>query len=220
MMARTDQDLVDLARQGDQEAFGDLFQRHRQKCVDIACYYLRNREEAEDQVQTAFMKAYRYLDQYQGEAEFTTWLSRILTNQCLMAMRVQRRAKFLYLDETWTERATLPVELPATGPDPEGELAFLQLVTVLKTEIRRIPRFLQNVVLLRDLHGLPMADVAGQLGITVAAAKSRLVRARAELKSRMSRYCERISCSSVLSRSAAPLSRVARHCSMQVSLCR
>lgn len=210
----SDPELVELARQGDQEAFGELIQRHRQKCVDLACYYLRNRGEAEDQAQNAFLKAYQHLDQYQGEAEFATWLARIVANQCLMLMRVQRRARFLYLDEVATDTKAVPVELPASGPDPEGELAFVQLLSVLRVEIRRIPPLLRKVMLLRDVQGLPMMDVACELGITVSAAKSRLVRARSELRSRMMKHWGRVNDSSALSRSAAPLSRVGRHCSL------
>jgi RNA polymerase sigma-70 factor (ECF subfamily) len=214
LKGNSDPDLVELARRGDQEAFGELVQRHRQKCVDLACYYLRNRGEAEDEAQNAFMKAYQHLDQYHGEAEFGTWLARIVANQCLMLMRVQRRARFLYLDEMQTEAKAVPVELPASGPDPEGELAFLQLLSVLRVEIRRIPPLLRKVMLLRDVQGLPMVDVACELGITVSAAKSRLVRARSELRSRMMKHWGRANDSSALSRSAAPLSRVGRHCSV------
>lgn len=211
-LTTTDSELVEAARRGDQEAFGELVRRHHRKCVELACFYLRNRGDAEDQAQNAFLKAYQHLDQYEGEAEFGTWLARIVANQCLMLMRVQRRARFLYLDEMPTDSKAVPVQLPATGPDPEGELAVVQLLDVLRIEIRRIPPLLRNVMLLRDVKGLPMMEVADQLGITVSAAKSRLVRARTELKCRMIRHCDRINDSSALSRSAAPLSRVGRHC--------
>jgi RNA polymerase sigma-70 factor (ECF subfamily) len=214
----TDLQLVDLARSGDQKAFGELAQRHWRKCVDLGCFFLRNRGDAEDQAQNAILKAYEHLDQYQGDAEFSTWLARIVANQCLMLMRVRRRARFVYLDETPAEPRALPIQLSAPAPDPEGELAFVQLTQVLKHEVGRIPRLMRNVMLLRDIQGLPMRDVADQLGITISAAKSRLVRARAELRSRMTRHYHAIRSSSALSRTAAPLSRVGRHCSMQVAV--
>src|ERR1700752_180768 len=93
-----DQRLVEQARQGDQEAFSELSARHRRKCVDLACYFLRSRSDAEDVAQNALLKAYKHLDQYQGDAEFSTWLSRIVANECLMLMRIRRRARFVYLD--------------------------------------------------------------------------------------------------------------------------
>jgi len=207
----TDRGLVELARDGEQEAFGELVQRHRQKCVDLACYYLRNRGDAEDQTQNAFLKAYQRLDQYGGEAEFATWLARIVANECLMLMRVQRRVRFLYLDETPPEPKAIPVQLPAPGLDPERRLAFLQLVEVLRIEIRHIPQLLRKVMLLRDMEDLPMIDVADQLGISVSAAKSRLVRARAELRFRMSRHSTRANPLSAFSTPAAVQSPVRRH---------
>jgi RNA polymerase sigma-70 factor (ECF subfamily) len=213
----TDPQLVELARSGDQMAFGELSQRHWRKCVNLACFFLHNRGDAEDQAQNAILKAYEHLDQYQGDAEFSTWLARIVANQCLMQMRVRRRARFVYLDESPTEPRALPIQLSAPEPDPEGELAFVQLTQVLKSEVGRIPRLMRNVMLLRDIQGLPMRDVADQLGITVSAAKSRLVRARAELRIRMTRHYHAIRSASALSRTAAPLSRVGRHCSMQVA---
>jgi RNA polymerase sigma-70 factor, ECF subfamily len=214
----SDQQLVELARNGDQNAFGELLTRHRQKCVGLAVFLLRNRGDAEDEVQNAFSKAYAHLDQYQGEAEFSTWLARIVSNQCLMLLRVRRRTKFVYLDETSNVHDAPPVELPACGPDPEGEFAYGQMKQVLRTEIRRIPPILRNVMLLRDIKELPMTDVADRLGITVPAAKSRLLRARTELRLRLMRHAERNGTQSPLSRTAAPINRVAHHRAMHPCL--
>jgi RNA polymerase sigma-70 factor (ECF subfamily) len=213
----SDRQLVELARQGDHEAFGRLIQRHWRKCVDLGNFFLRNSGDAEDQAQNAVLKAYQHLDQYQGDAEFGVWLGRIVENQCLMLMRVRRRARFVYLDDTPSEPKALPLQLPAMGPDPEGALAFGQLTEVLRSEVRRIPRLMRNVMLLRDIQELPMGDVADQLGITVSAAKSRLVRARAELRLRMKRHYQGGRGSSALSQTAAPLSRVGRHCAMPLA---
>jgi RNA polymerase sigma-70 factor (ECF subfamily) len=211
----SDQALVELARQGDKDAFGYLVLRHEQKCVNLATFFLRNRGDAEDEVQNAFSNAYAHLDQYQGEAEFFTWLARIVANQCLMLMRVKRRTRFVYLDDVATTEDAPPVELPSSGPDPEGEFAFSQMKHVLQREIRRIPPILRNVMFLRDIQELPMTDVAERLGITVPAAKSRLLRARTELRLRLMRHNEKNRKASALSRSAAPLNRVAHHCSVR-----
>src|SRR5215469_13052972 len=194
----TELELIERARAGDRDAFGSLIERHWKRCVDLACAYLRNRGDAEDQAQTACLKAFQHLDQYKGDAEFATWLARIVANQCLMLIRVRRRTRFLYLDEVSSEPKTRPVELPDSGPDPEGDFAFRQMIEVLRREIRHIPPLLRNVMVLRDVQGLPIMHVAGQLGISVPAAKSRLVRARTELRVRMARQCETSNGSSVL----------------------
>jgi RNA polymerase sigma-70 factor (ECF subfamily) len=211
---RPDQLLVDLARKGDNDAFGELVRRHYRKCVDLATLFVRNHWDAEDQVQTACSKAHARLDQFQGEAEFSTWLSRIVTNQCLMFMREKRRARFVYLDDPVREPEAPPLELPACGPDPEGELALGELKTVLRTEIRRVPPLLRNAIMLRDIQELPMAEVAEALDISVPAAKSRLLRARTELRQRVRQRCSNVGTLSPLSRSAVPLNRVAHHRAM------
>lgn len=213
----TDPQLVELTRGGNRQAFSELVQRHWRKSVDLGCFFLRNRGDAEDQAQNAVLKAWEHLDQFQGEAEFSTWLSRIVANQCLMLMRVRRRARFVYLDDAPDEPRGVPVQLAASDPDPEGELSYAQLSQVLRHEVERIPRLMRNVMLLRDIQGLPMSDVASQLGITISAAKSRLVRARAELRSRMTRHYHPTRTPSPLSRTAAPLNRVGRHCVMQAA---
>jgi RNA polymerase sigma-70 factor (ECF subfamily) len=216
-LALNDHQLVDLARKGDRNAFGDLIQRHWHKCVDLGCYFLRNRGDAEDVTQNAFLKAYEHFDQYHGEAEFSTWLARIVANECLMLIRVRRRARFLYLDDVSSEPRALPVQLPGSEPDPEGAVAFKQLLQTLKFEVGRVPRLMRDVMLLRDVQGLPLNVVAGQLGITVSAAKSRLVRARSELRVRMARHFNGVSNPRPLSRTAAPLEKVGRHCAFRMA---
>jgi len=180
----TDEQLVELARRGDESAFGELVLRHRQKCVYLASFILRNEGDAEDQVQIAFLKAYKHLDQYHGKAEFSTWLTRIVINQCRIQMRAQRRAEFLRFDEGYLKHnALFPVRR-----DTERELALQQLRQIVKREIGLMPQLLRNVVILYYIRGLPLGEVAYELGITVPGAKSRLGRARTELRSRMARH--------------------------------
>lgn len=188
---QSDSELVALARHGSQEAFGELIKRHYQSCVNIATFILRDRGEAQDEVQKACCKAYLHLDQYHGDAEFLTWMIRIVVNQCLMLIRVRRRTRFLYIDAEPDRERSAPIELPATVPDPEEEVIGHELREVLQREIRRIPPLLRNVLMLRDVHELPIGDVAERLKITVPAAKSRLLRARLELRDRVIRLCGR-----------------------------
>jgi RNA polymerase sigma-70 factor (ECF subfamily) len=186
-----DAELVARAREGSQEAFGMLITRHYRTCVNIASFILRDRSDAEDEVQKACCKAFEHLDQYHGDAEFLTWLLRIVSNQCLMLIRVRRRVRFLYIDADPDREKSSPVELPATLPDPEHEVITNELQDVLRTEISHIPPLFRNVLLLRDVQDLPMLDVAARLKITVPAAKSRLLRARSELRDRVMRHCGR-----------------------------
>lgn len=182
-------DLVAAARLGDVRAFGDLIERHRNICLKRAMLMMRNRSDAEDEVQNAFWKAFQRLDQFRGEGTFGAWLSRIVENQCLMRIREERNLRFVYLDES-TE-SNVRIELVGQVADPEDECGLDEVVSLLRREISRIPPLLRKVMLLRDLDQLSMDEVAFQLGLSVPAAKSRLARARTELKSRVMKHCGR-----------------------------
>jgi RNA polymerase sigma-70 factor (ECF subfamily) len=186
--ARTrEQELVKLARQGDTRAFGELIQQNYNACLKRARWMIRNRSDAEDEVQNACWKAFQRLDQFRGEGTFSAWLSRIVENQCLMRIREERQLRFLHLDEA--SDSNIRIELVAQMMDPEDELGDHQLDRLLRTEISRIPPLLRNVMLLYDVADLPMPEVAARLGLSVPAAKSRLMRARVEMRARLSKHC-------------------------------
>lgn len=182
-----DDALVTLAQGGDNNAFALLVERHYNSCIKLAVSILRDRQDAEDEVQNAYWKAFEHIGQFQRDAKFSTWLTRIVVNQCLMKLRQHRRTKLVYLEDTAGED-TRVMDLPALDESPEEELGKAEVAVVLDQEISRIPPLLRNVFLLRDVHGLPMQDVAEKLGISVAAAKSRLLRARVELRDRMRKH--------------------------------
>lgn len=189
-MTRTttpDERLVDLAQQGSDEAFTELTERNYSSSLKLAMSILRDRQEAEDEVQNAYWKAYRHIGQFQQDSKFSTWMTRIVVNQCLMRLRQKKRANFQYLDDTANEdRRTL--EVAETRQGPEDGLAKREIGEVLQREIRRIPPLLRHAFILRDVEELPMEEVAQRLGISMAAAKSRLLRARAELRQRLAKH--------------------------------
>jgi RNA polymerase sigma-70 factor (ECF subfamily) len=182
-----EQELIRSACNGDAAAFGELIKLHYDTCLKRASSLMRNRTDAEDEVQNACWKAFERLAQFRGEGTFAAWLSRIVENQCLMRIREARQARFLYLDQS-TE-SNVRVELVAQMPGPEEELGDQQLETLLHREISRIPPLLRNVMVLSDIEHLPMPDVAARLGLSIPAAKSRLGRARFELRARLKKYC-------------------------------
>lgn len=186
MMA--DDRLVDLCQRGQDGAFAELMSRHQTSAMKLALSVLRDRQDAEDEVQNAFWKAYEHIGQFQRDSKFSTWLTRIVVNQCLMRLRQARRAKFYYLDDTQVGEEAMTLELKDQRRSPEQTLGQAEVADVLHAEIQRIPPLLRHVFLLRDVQQKPMPEVAEQLGISVAAAKSRLLRARAELRHRMKRH--------------------------------
>src|SRR6516165_3500786 len=187
--AASEEDLVASAKNGNKEAFGELIQRHRAACLKRAMVMIRNRSDAEDEVQNAFWKAFQRLEQFRGEGTFAAWLSRIVENQCLMRIREERNSRFVYLDESTDSNVRM--ELVGQMADPEDECGLDEVVALLRREISRIPPLLRKVMLLRDLDQLSMDEVAVQLGLSIPAAKSRLARARMELRSRVMKHCGR-----------------------------
>jgi len=185
----SEEDLVGQARTGSARAFGELIQRHRRACLKRAMLMIRNRSDAEDEVQNAFWKAFQRLDQFRGDGSFGAWLNRIVENQCLMRIREERNSRFVYLDES--SDSNVRIELVGQSADPEDQLGVDEVVKLLRKEISRIPPLLRHVMLLRDLDQMSMPDVAGRLGLSVPAAKSRLMRARMELRSRIVKHCGR-----------------------------
>jgi len=184
-----EEELVELARRGDTHAFGELIRQNYNSCLKRARWMIRNRSDAEDEVQNACWKAFQRLDQFRGEGTFSAWLSRIGENQCLMRIREERQLRFLHLDEP--SESHIRIELVAQMMDPEDELGDQQLESLLRREISRIPPLLRNVIVLYDVNELPMPEVAARLGLSVPAAKSRLMRARVELRARLSKHCGR-----------------------------
>jgi RNA polymerase sigma-70 factor, ECF subfamily len=181
--------LVAAAKSGDAQAFGELIERHRKECLKRAILMIRNRSDAEDEVQNAFWKAFQRLDQFRGDGPFAAWLGRILENQCLMRIREARNSRFAYLDEA--NESNVRLELVGQSADPEEQVGGEEVIKLLRREISRIPPLLRNAMLLRDLDQMPMPDVAARLRVSVPAAKSRLMRARLELRSRIIKHCGR-----------------------------
>jgi RNA polymerase sigma-70 factor (ECF subfamily) len=187
----SDETLVGRAQAGDNAAFAELIRRHQANCSKLAFSILRDRSDAEDEAQNAYWKAFEHIDQFQQDSKFSTWLTRIVVNQCLMRLRQTRRARFVYMDDPLVG-AEKPIELKDSSASPEVKLGKREIAQVLDHEIQRIPPLLRNVFLLRDVQELPMQDVAERLGISVAAAKSRLLRARIELRQRLEKHCGRL----------------------------
>ncbi len=183
-----DSQLVVLAQSGDNEAFAELIERHQTICRRLALSILKNAEDAEDEVQNALWKAFEHIGQFQQDAKFSTWLSRIVVNQCLMRLRKDKRARMVSIDEPVSAEDNMRLDLPDHNLTPEQALGQTELGAVLQTEIRRIPPLLREVIILRDVEERPMEEISEKLGISVAAAKSRLLRARLELRERMQKH--------------------------------
>jgi RNA polymerase sigma-70 factor, ECF subfamily len=181
--------LVARAREGDVQAFEKLVKQYDRQVFRIAQHITQNREDAEDVVQDAFLKAYEKLDQFQGNSKFYTWLVRIAVNESLMRLRRRRTGKMVSIDEdVETEEGSMPRDLADWSPDPEQLYGQSELSEILRKTIQGLPPGFRIVFVLRDVEGLSTEETAETLGLSVPAVKSRLLRARLQLRERLSRY--------------------------------
>ncbi len=181
--------LVQAAKAGDITAFEQLVKRYDRNVFRIAQHITQNREDAEDVVQDAFLKAYENLEQFQGNSKFYTWLVRIAVNESLMKLRKRRTDKTVSLDqEIETEEDTMPREVADWAPNPEQLYKQGELKDILTRTINGLPASFRTVFVLRDVEGLSTEETAEALGLSLPAVKSRLLRARLQLRERLNKY--------------------------------
>jgi RNA polymerase sigma-70 factor, ECF subfamily len=178
--ASTDEVLVAAAKLGDHQAFLELWTRHSSRVFKTTYRVTGNREDAEDAIQDAWMKAYLHLNTFDGRAQFTTWLTRIAINSSLMILRRKRARPETSMDigdgdiSQWEiADQTKSVEELHTGQER---------VERLKRAIRRLQPALRNVIEIHQSEDRSVKEVAELAGISVAATKSRLLRARKILR--------------------------------------
>ena len=185
-------ELVERARKGDAGSFSVLLRRYEGKIFRLAMNITQNREDAEDVLQEAFLKAYEHLDQFQGNSRFYTWIVRIAVNQALMKLRKRRSDRAVSLDEQIdTGEDTVVREIAAWDPDPEERFSREELHGILTGAIDELSPIYRTVFTLRDVDGLSTEETAEVLDLTVPAVKSRLLRARLQLRDKLTRFFKR-----------------------------
>ena len=181
--------LVRAAKAGDISAFEQLVHRYDRNVFRIAQHITQNREDAEDVVQDAFLKSYENLKNFQEQSKFYTWLVRIAVNEALMRLRRRRPERMVSLDEdVKTEEDSMPREVADWTPNPEQQYSQEELRDILQRTIQGLPSSFRTVFVLRDVEGLSTEETAEALGLSIPAVKSRLLRARLQLRERLNKY--------------------------------
>lgn len=180
------------ARIGDASAFNELLRRYEGKIFRLALRITQNREDAEDVLQETFLKSYEHLDQFQGNSKFYTWLVRIAVNQALMKLRKRKSDRTVSIDEEIdTGEDTVAREIAAWDEDPEQRYSREELNEILDTAIESLAPPYRTVFVLRDIEELSTEETAETLHLSVPAVKSRLLRARLQLRDKLTRYFKR-----------------------------
>jgi RNA polymerase sigma-70 factor (ECF subfamily) len=178
---------VQRAQSGDTGAFESLVNLYERRVYNIAHRLMGNPADAEDVLQETFLKAFENLGQFRKEASFYTWIVQIAVNTALQKLNKQRKLPSQSLDEPGSGVEDYkPKEIAVWEETPESVYSKKEVREILDRVIASLPLIYRSVFLLADVEDLPMAEVSGMLGLSLAAAKSRLIRARLELRDRLS----------------------------------
>ena len=181
--------LVALARQGDPEAFTELTEQYHRNIFRLAQNITQNREDAEDVLQETFLKAYQHLPEFEGHSKFYTWIVRIAVNEALMKLRKRKWDKTVWLDEPVTVgEDAVAREIAIWEDNPEQRYSQEELRDILDKAVNGLAPAYRTVFALRDMEGLSTEETAEALDLSIPAVKSRLLRARLQLRDKLTAF--------------------------------
>ncbi|MET0574412.1 MAG: RNA polymerase sigma factor [Mesorhizobium sp.] len=180
LVGHADEELVELARKGGENAVRELIRRNNQRLFRIARSVVRNDAEAEDIVQEAYVRAFTRLDTFQGHSRFSTWLTRIALNEALGRLRRRRPTTELEQLDVGNFNRDSVIMFPTsmTPPGADSDLARKQIRDFLEKAVDDLPGDFRIVFVLRDIEGMSTEETADQLSLKPETVKTRLHRAR------------------------------------------
>lgn len=180
---------LEALKAGDRAAFSQLVELYSGRLYRLALKLLQNPQDAEDVLQETFIKAFRYLKNFDGRSSVSTWLYRIATNEALMQLR-RKHPEMVSIEEPVENGETEqePLQIVDWCCLPEKELLSSETRRKLDEAVMQLPETLKTVFLLRDIEDLSTAETADVLGLTETAVKTRLSRARLRLREELSVY--------------------------------
>lgn len=176
--------LAGLVSARDAEAVRLVMQRNNQRLFRAAWSILRNRAEAEDAVQSAYLRAFAAIRRFEGRSALSTWLTRIAINEALGRERAARRRRARLEEDSVSVIEDYREKLMrgSAAPAPDSELARRELRTLMEDAIGKLPAAFRTVFVLREIEGLSVEETAEALGLNPATVKTRLLRARRRLQ--------------------------------------
>jgi RNA polymerase sigma-70 factor (ECF subfamily) len=184
--------LVARAKGGDADAFSELVRHYDRRVFRMAKQITQNDDDAEDVLQETFLKAYTHLDDFQGNSKFYTWVVRIAVNEALMKLRKRRSDRTVPLDEPIdTGEDEMVREIAVWDENPEDTYSRDELAELLDQAIQSLKPTYRTVFILRDIEEMSIEETAEALGLSISAVKSRLLRARLQLREKLTRQFRR-----------------------------
>lgn len=176
---------------GDPAAFENLMRRHNRLLYRAARSILRDDAEAEDAVQNAYLRAYRQIDQYRGEARLSTWLTRIVINEALGFLRKRSRSPATVIMEGRSIDEAIEAAAGSIAPEPpEAMLVRSEIGKTIQTHIDELPLPYRTVFVLRAIEELSVSEAAAALGVPEATIRTRFFRARERLRAALAPHAE------------------------------
>ena len=182
----TDSEMIAKCKKGDREAFNELMEKYQKKVFSISYGMLSDYEDASDASQEVFVKVYRSIASFKGEASFATWLYRICANVCNdMLRKRQRRGVSVSLDTEEDERGSA-AELVSDEPTPEESLELSETQRLVRNAVNELSPEYREIIIYSDLQQMSYDEIAKILRCPTGTVKSRLNRARNALRKKLS----------------------------------
>ncbi len=181
--------LVNQSKSGNLDAFNELVKRYESKVYTIAYRFTGNHADASDLAQEAFIKAYRGLNSFRGDASFATWLYKIVSNVCRDELRKQQRKKNVSLEDLVVNPGNAR-HLESTEQTPEEYIESDEIQRLVQQQLNNLPEEQRLILVMREIQGLTYDEIAVALDCNLGTVKSRLNRARQNLKQNVMKYRE------------------------------
>jgi len=191
-METIDTNLMLRLKDGEQDAFREIVERHKLSVINLCLRFTGNRDDAEDLAQEIFIRVYQAAPRYQVTASFTTWLYRITVNLCLNYQRRQKIIQFFSLDHNKNSPDQVKYQIPelTVKEQPDTELEKKEIQYFVQQAIQSLPENQKTAIILYRYHNLSYQEIADVLDTTISAVESRLHRAKENLKKKLKSLVE------------------------------
>jgi RNA polymerase sigma-70 factor (ECF subfamily) len=180
-MKITDNDIIRLVLDGDRRAYAELVDRHKDRAMTLAVRMLKNRHDAEEALQDAFVRAFRALPGFERKSSFATWFYRIVFNVCSSMLSRRGETWMTSIDEERDDELTM--ELPADDETPEMELESKEFSQIVRREIAAMDEPYAVILTMFLLQEMSYEEIMEVTGLPIGTVKNRLFRARTQLRS-------------------------------------
>jgi RNA polymerase sigma-70 factor (ECF subfamily) len=185
---KSDLDLIQDFRNGDQSSFEELLSRYSNKVFSLATRFTRNTEDAEEVLQDVFVTVHRKIAGFEGKSSFSSWLYRVTVNAAFMKLRKRRQDHSMPLEDLISQPHSVAALRSSESDYVDAQSIRNEMLQALEAAIRKLPDDYRPVFILRDVDGLTSREVGRILDLTVPAVKSRLHRSRLMLRRRLNRF--------------------------------